>query len=117
MDRNSITGIILIALLVVGYNIIYPPIIEEENTTQQDSTSTTLILEETKEDESTIEEVIINKDNLSSEERISKYGAFAIGASGSDDAIILKMISWITYFCKEGVSQLHLKDINAILYR
>ena len=79
MDRNSITGIILIALLVVGYNIIYPPVIEE-NTTQQDSTSTTVIVEETIEEKSTIEVADTNNDNLSSEERISKYGAFAMSA-------------------------------------
>ena len=52
MDRNSITGIILIALLVVGYNIMYPPVIEE-NTNEQDNTSTTVIVEETIEEKPT----------------------------------------------------------------
>tara|TARA_B100000900_G_C20601634_1_gene725927 strand:+ start:3293 stop:5107 length:1815 start_codon:yes stop_codon:yes gene_type:complete len=89
MDRNSITGIILIALLVVGYNIIYPPVIEE-NTTQRDNTSTTVIVEEAKEKPTTTSVVISNNDSLSSEECISKYGAFAMSANGSDDAIIIE---------------------------
>lgn len=89
MDRNSIIGIILIALLVVGYNIIYPPVIEE-NTTQKDSTSTTVISEETIEDTPMTSVVITHDDSLSSEESISKYGAFAMSANGSDDAIIIE---------------------------
>ncbi len=89
MDRNSIIGIILIALLVVVYNIIYPPVIEE-NTTQKDSTSTTVIAEETIEDTPMTSVVITNNDSLSSEESISKYGAFAMSANGSDDAIIIE---------------------------
>ena len=62
-DRNSITGIILIALLVVGYNIMYPPVIEE-NTTQKDSTSTTVIVEETIDEKSTTEVVVTNNNSL-----------------------------------------------------
>ena len=89
MDRNSITGIILIALLVVGYNIMYPPVIEE-NTTQQDSTSTTVIVEKTIDDKSTTEVIVTNNNNLSSEESVSKYGAFAMSANGIDDAIIIE---------------------------
>ena len=53
MDRNSITGIILIALLVVGYNIIYPPVVEEK-TNEQGNTSTTVIVEETIEEKPTL---------------------------------------------------------------
>ena len=89
MDRNSITGIILIALLVVGYNIIYPPIIEE-NTIEQDKTSSTVILEETIEEKATSKVADKNNEILSSEERISKYGAFAMSAYGSDDVIVIE---------------------------
>lgn len=88
MDRNSITGIILIALLVVGYNIMYPPVIEE-NTTQQDSTATTVIVEEVVE-ENPVEIVTISNDSLNSEENINKYGAFAMSAKGIDNAIIIE---------------------------
>ena len=31
MDRNSITGVILIVLIVIGYNALYPPAINVEN--------------------------------------------------------------------------------------
>ena len=89
MDRNSITGIILIALLVVGYNIIYPPVIEE-NTTQKNSKSTTVIVEEMIKEKSTTELEFTNNYNLSNEESISKYGAFAMSAFGSDDTIIIE---------------------------
>ena len=119
MDRNSITGIILIALLVVGYNIIYPPLLKKKHYSTRQHT-TTLILEETKEDESTIEEVIINKDNLSSEERISKYGAFAMSASGSDDAIIIENDKLELHISAKGgrITAAILKNIKlAILYR
>ncbi|MBJ10014.1 MAG: membrane protein insertase YidC [Flavobacteriales bacterium] len=89
MDRNSITGIILIALLVVGYNIIYPPVVEEK-TNEQDNTSTTVIVEETIEEKPTSEVADTNNESMSSEERISKYGAFAMSAYGSDDTIIIE---------------------------
>ena len=74
----------------------------KKKTNQQDNTSTTVIVEETKEDESTIEVATdTNKDNLSSEERISKYGAFAMSAYGSDDTIIIENDKLeVTYFCK-----------------
>lgn len=85
MDRNSITGIILIGLLVIGYNIMYPPVIEE-NTTQQDNKPTTFIVEE-----NPVEIVTTSNDGLKSEENISKYGAFAMSAnSSSDEAIIIE---------------------------
>ena len=44
MDRNSITGVILIVLIVVGYNALFPPVIEVEVETSDNNT--TVILEE-----------------------------------------------------------------------
>lgn len=90
MDKNSITGIILIAILVVGYNIMFPPVFEETNTSTQDSTSTTVIVEEVVEEtaEIFIDENIDNSDI--SEEFISKYGAFSISAIGDDEEILIE---------------------------
>ena len=45
MDRNSITGVILIVLIVVGYNALFPPVIEVEAETS-DNNNTTVIVEE-----------------------------------------------------------------------
>ena len=49
-----------------------------------------MIAEETIEDTPMTSVVITNNDSLSSEESISKYGAFAMSANGSDDAIIIE---------------------------
>lgn len=90
MDKNSITGIILIAILVVGYNIMFPPVFEETNTSTQDTTSTTIIVEEVVEE---TPEILIdeNIDNSNvSEELNSKYGAFSISALGDDEEIIIE---------------------------
>ncbi len=90
MDKNSITGIILIAILVVGYNIMFPPVFEETNTSTQDTTSTTVIVEEVVEE---TPEILIdeNIDNSNvSEELNSKYGAFSISALGDDEEIIIE---------------------------
>lgn len=86
MDKNSITGIILIALLVVGYNVIYPPVIEE--TIPTEATSTTVIVEE-KETPITVRETAIES-TPSSEENLSKYGAFANTATGSDEEVMIE---------------------------
>ena len=29
MDKNSITGVILIILIVIGYNALFPPVVQE----------------------------------------------------------------------------------------
>ncbi len=87
MDKNSITGIILIALLVVGYNVIYPPVIEE--TTDPEGTSTTVIVEEVDETPISVNTIAV-EDNLSSEENLSKYGAFANAAIGSEEDLMIE---------------------------
>ena len=35
MDKNSITGIFLIAIIIIGYNIIYPPTYEQLDNTEE----------------------------------------------------------------------------------
>lgn len=90
MDKNSITGIILIAILVVGYNIMFPPVFEETKTSTQDTTSTTVIMEEVVEETA---EILIdeNIDNSNvSEELKGKYGAFSISAQGHYEEILIE---------------------------
>ena len=43
MDKNSITGVILIVLIVVGYNALFPPVVEVESEGKE---NTTVIVEE-----------------------------------------------------------------------
>ena len=52
MDRNSITGVILIVLIVVGYNALFPPVIEVEAETSENN-NTTVIVEEANVNEET----------------------------------------------------------------
>ena len=44
MDKNSITGVILIILIVVGYNALFPPVIEVE--AEKSDNNTTVIIEQ-----------------------------------------------------------------------
>ena len=51
MDRNSITGVILIVLIVIGYNALYPPAINVENDKSSRNDNITTIEEEEEEEE------------------------------------------------------------------
>ena len=86
MDRNSITGVILIVLIVVGYNALFPPVIEVEVETSDNNT--TVILEE-----STIEEtntnIVSDTTNLNDLHQRT-YGVFAGSALGSDEDIVIE---------------------------
>ena len=86
MDRNSITGVILIVLIVVGYNALFPPVIEVEVETSDNNT--TVILEE-----STIEEtntnIVSDTTNLNDLHQRT-YGVFAGSALGSDEDILIE---------------------------
>ena len=50
MDRNSITGVILIVLIVIGYNALYPPVINVEND-KSSTNNKTITIEEEEEEE------------------------------------------------------------------
>ena len=90
MDRNSITGIILIALLFIAYQSMFVDEVGNNGkTTSQDSTNTPVIVNELTEEISTSETLITINESLSSQESINKYGAFAKNANGSDNAIVI----------------------------
>ena len=91
MDRNSITGIILIALLFIAYQSMFVDEVgNNEKTTSQDSTNRPVIVNEITEEKSTSETLITKNESLSTEESINKYGAFAKNASGSNNTIIIE---------------------------
>ena len=91
MDRNSITGIILIALLFIAYQSMFVDEVGNNGkTTSQDSTNTPVIVNELTEEISTSETLITINESLSSQESINKYGAFAKNANGSDNAIVIE---------------------------
>ena len=87
MDRNSITGVILIVLIVVGYNALYPPVIEVDAEKSDDNT--TVITEEEStinEETNTIIPDITELDDLHQR----TYGVFAPSAQGSDEDIVIE---------------------------
>ncbi|MDG1189701.1 MAG: YidC/Oxa1 family insertase periplasmic-domain containing protein, partial [Flavobacteriales bacterium] len=88
MDKNSLTGVILIVLIVVGYNAMFPPVVETE--TPKEENNTTVVLEEKEE---VIEQ---NSTSLSldtalvNETHERSFGVFAPSATGSEDAITIE---------------------------
>jgi YidC/Oxa1 family membrane protein insertase len=88
MDKNSLTGVILIVLIVVGYNAMFPPVVETE--TPKEENNTTVVLEEKEE---VIEQ---NSTSLSldtafiNETHKRSFGVFAPSATGSEDAITIE---------------------------
>ena len=88
MDRNSITGVILIVLIVIGYNALYPPVINVENDKSSTNNKTITIEEEEEEEKSQIQE---NEIIVSDSSRLNlKYGVFAKSANGSNEDILIE---------------------------
>ena len=86
MDRNSITGVILIVLIVIGYNALYPPVVNVENDKSPTNNKTITIEEE--EEKSQIQE---NEIIVSDSSRLNlKYGVFAKSANGSNEDILIE---------------------------
>lgn len=88
MDRNSITGVILIVLIVVGYNALFPPLIEVEEETSDNNT--TIIAEEaTVINEETNTSFVSDTNKLNDLHKL-KYGVFALSAQGSNEDIVIE---------------------------
>ena len=101
MDRNSITGVILIVLIVIGYNALYPPVVNVEND-KSPTNNKTITIEEEEEEKSQIQE---NEIIVSDSSRLNlKYGVFAKSANFANFSSILKFscfpktIKTIQYF-------------------
>ena len=87
MDRNSITGVILIVLIVIGYNALYPPVVNVEND-KSPTNNKTITIEEEEEEKSQIQE---NEIIVSDSSRLNlKYGVFAKSTNGSNEDILIE---------------------------
>jgi YidC/Oxa1 family membrane protein insertase len=88
MDKNSITGVVLIVAIVFGYNYLFPPVIE---VAQEAQTETVVIEEQSitnleKENiDSPASTTIVNSDKYS-----NQYGSFAISAQGDNTPIVIE---------------------------
>ncbi len=87
MDKNSITGVIIIVLLVVGYNAMFPPIVPEA---QEAAVSNTVIIEEAEITPTISEAVVASNESKTSQEFESKFGSFSASATGSDEPIVIE---------------------------
>ena len=88
MDRNSITGVILIVLIVIGYNALFPPVIEVEAETSENN-NTTVIIEEANVNEETNTSIVSDTTELNDLHQRT-YGVFAPSAQGSDEDILIE---------------------------
>ena len=90
MDRNSITGVILIVLIVIGYNALYPPVINVEND-KSSTNNKTITIEEEEEEEEEKSQIQENEIIVSDSSRLNlKYGVFAKSANGSNEDILIE---------------------------
>ena len=87
MDKNSITGVILIVAIVFGYNYLYPPVIE---TPKSDVEKTIVVEEEINTPFQEIETTTVNLEEYSSNQYSDVYGSFASSATGSNTPIIIE---------------------------
>ena len=92
MDRNSITGVILIVLIVIGYNALYPPAINVENDkSSRNDNITTIEEEEEEEEEEKNSKSQANEIIASDSSKLNiKYGVFATSAKGSNEDILIE---------------------------
>ena len=86
MDKNSITGVILIVLIVVGYNALFPPVVEVE--TPEKETTTVVVEEEIVQEET--ENIVFSDTTAQNESYQRAFGVFAPSASGSDEDVVIE---------------------------
>lgn len=86
MDKNSITGVILIVLIVVGYNALFPPVVEVE--TPEKETTTVVVEEEIVQEET--ENIVFSDTTAQNESYQRAFGVFAPSATGSDEDVVIE---------------------------
>ena len=87
MDKNSITGVILIILIVVGYNALFPPVIEVG--AEKSDNNTTVIIEQASVNKETNTSIVLDTSELDDLHQRT-FGVFAPSAKGSDKDIIIE---------------------------
>ena len=83
MDKNSITGVILIILIVIGYNALFPPVVQEAQNTE--NTKKTVVIEEPT--SNSIEKI---EDEKSEEDYENLYGSFANTSLVNNNHIVIE---------------------------
>ena len=86
MDKNSITGVILIVLIVVGYNALFPPVVEVE--TPEKETTTVVVEEEIVQEET--ENIVFSDTTAQNESYQRAFGVFTPSATGSDEDVVIE---------------------------
>ena len=86
MDKNSITGVILIVLIVVGYNALFPPVVEVE--TPEKETTTVVVEEEIVQEET--KNIVFSDTTAQIESYQRAFGVFAPSATGSDEDVVIE---------------------------
>ena len=87
MDKNSLTGVILIVLIVIGYNYLFPPVVDVENT---DKPNTTVIVDEQNEITEQNQTATLTDTSELEEINFKNFGVFAPSAQGSEEDIIIE---------------------------
>jgi len=101
MDKNSITGVLLIILIVVGYNYFFPPVIDIEAETS--NPTTTIVEENNEQEENSTTFSSINVDSTTIKETfLNQFGSFAQSAQGSSDNIIIENNKMILSISPKG---------------
>lgn len=89
MDKNSITGIVLIVAIVFGYNYLFPPVV----VTPQDVETETVVIEEqpiTTTEKENIEFPATESTTITSDQYTNQYGSFAVSAQGDNTPIVIQ---------------------------
>ena len=84
MDRNSLTGVILIVIIVVGYNMLFPPVVDVESPTKD---SVNVVLDKEVVDNSVIDNTPTLSDSSLQESNKQAFGVFYPASQVSDDVV------------------------------
>ena len=117
MDKNQVTGLILISLLLLGYfyfsqELAPPPEPLPEQVTEQPLSPTQEVTPTIKAAEPIDQDSIIEQDSIQTFQQIEQYGDLATVMTGeSTEVVIENEVVKITFNTKGGiVSQVELKD-------
>ena len=84
MDRNSLTGVILIVIIVIGYNMLFPPVVDVPPPTTD---SVSVVLEKEVVDNTVIENTPTLSDSSLQESNKQVFGVFYPATKISDEII------------------------------
>ncbi|MBL3657598.1 membrane protein insertase YidC [Fulvivirga sediminis] len=119
MDRNQATGLILIALLLMGYFYFFAP---EPKPSNEQFPSDSLVVKgpaENEEVESDTVSTIEESDSLTNLKYQQQYGVFAAGATGSDKTFTLENENIKVDLSSQGgkISQVELKNFETYYHK